>query len=159
MCLLQIEVDKIGSEDLFQDYAMNYGIRTYVDEQDTTPVNLGESTGEITLDAPVFETEEWDLEEGLSYDIEYLDMLGLEKTYSGMDGAVETNVTIEYYAVKQMTLPDFVMVYFSAETETTNIQPGDIVQASVLFGANKAIGVSCEMDAAGVYTLASVDDA
>ena len=63
---------------------MKYGIRTYADEKDTAPVNLGESTGEITLDAPVFETEEWDFDEGLAYDIEYLDMLGLETSYLGM---------------------------------------------------------------------------
>ena len=58
-----------------------------------------------------------------------------------------------------MTLPDFVMVYVSAEKATSSISAGDIVKATVLFGTNKAIGVTCEMQADGAFTLTSVDAA
>jgi hypothetical protein len=57
--LLPIEKQSSSSE-IFTSYNALLQARIYTSKDDTDPVNLSETEFEITLDAPVYEAEEWD---------------------------------------------------------------------------------------------------
>lgn len=65
--LLAIEKQTSSSE-IFTSYNALLQARIYTSKDDTSPTNLSEVEFEITLDAPVYEAEEWDEYDETWYD-------------------------------------------------------------------------------------------
>lgn len=58
-CLLQIPLDKFEDNSaIFTTYTVTIGARIYTDKTDTSPMDLGSSTTQVTIDEPEY-TSNW----------------------------------------------------------------------------------------------------
>jgi len=61
-CQAILPVEKQGGDsEIFTEYTAKLSAKIYADKDDIEPINVTETTFEITLEAPVYEAEEWDI--------------------------------------------------------------------------------------------------
>ena len=61
-CQAILPVEKQGADsEIFTVYTATLSAKIYADKDDVDPINVTETSFEITLEAPVYEAQEWDM--------------------------------------------------------------------------------------------------
>jgi hypothetical protein len=135
-CQAKMSVDKLGSDsDIFAVYNAQLQARIYDTSDSTSPINLGETSFEIELKAPVVEAEEFD-----PYDETWVDeyeneffimheeyMSSWKPLSNGIDSEFKQSVWIDRWDNKEYTRPDVLEITFTSEGSSEKLANDTIV--------------------------------
>jgi hypothetical protein len=121
-CQAKLPIEKQGGDsDIFTTYTAYLQARIYASKDDTAPLNLSETTFEITLEAPVYEAEEFDPYDESWVDeyeneffIQHEEYLSAWVLVGNVDKEITQSVWIDRWDNKEYTRPDVLDFTFNA---------------------------------------------
>jgi hypothetical protein len=168
-CQAALPIEKQGTDSsIFTTYTALLQARIYASKDDTSPINLSETTFEITLEAPVYEDEEWDqYDEDWYEDVENEFFIINEEeftfTYNLEDGTpaeVKQLLWIDTWVNKEYTRPDVLDFTFNAEGPAEKLADGKILFSYATFnpssdtsGTRQTVGCKVEIGNSDNYEI------